>query len=195
MKQFLAAVLALGMLPAPGRAQQASPEGAYQPTSLPIRLEKIDEKTRAVIRELNSRDTSSYLVDTRPVFFQIQGVENEQDQVRYAAPVHRNVDVLIYALGEVEGETLVDYGWIIDANNDTVWKMTLDQTSYAGGDPRNRKAVVGLTLPAGQYRLRYKSDGKHANGDWQGAPPEYPFYYGITVFNMKAIEKINRATR
>ena len=74
----------------------------------------------------------------------------------------------------------------------TVWEMTPQQTEYAGGDRRNRKAVARLTLEPGEYRLRYVSNSSHAYPDWLGAPPERERFYGVTVFNMTALPLIEK---
>ena len=39
-----------------------------------------------------------------------------------------------------------------------------------------------LLLEKGEYRLRYKSDDSHSFGDWNTDPPEYPQYWGITLY-------------
>jgi len=171
---------------------QVQSNTSYQKTTLPIRLEKLTPKEQETIRKMNDSDTSSYLVDTRPVLFQIQGIENDQDQVRYTQMIHRPVEVMIYCLGEATDSTLVDHGWIENADGEIIWEMTYADSEPADADARNRKVIDYITIPPGQYRLRYRSDSKHANGDWQGTPPEYEFYYGITVFNLNAIKQFNK---
>ncbi|MBT8189435.1 MAG: hypothetical protein KJO29_03310, partial [Bacteroidia bacterium] len=162
-------------------------------TPLPIQLEELSELERKIMIERQEADTSSYLIDSRPIVFQIQGVKNNSEHHRNTQPIHKDIDVFIYAFGEVKDGAFVDYGWIEDVrSNRIVWKMDIDRSKYAGGDARNRKTEAHITLPKGHYRLHYKSNESHANEDWTGDPPERPFYYGITVFNLSAIEKLNQ---
>lgn len=70
--------------------------------------------------------------------------------------------------------------------------MDLNNARHGGGDPRNLKFVDTITLPSGDYRLRYISNQEHANKQWLGKAPERPFYYGISANNLKAIENIKK---
>ena len=63
-------------------------------------LEKLSPEKQTYIRESHETDTSGYLVDTRPVLFQIQGVEDDQDQHRGPVHFNREVEVMIYCFGE-----------------------------------------------------------------------------------------------
>ena len=45
----------------------------------------------------------------------------------------------------------------------------------------NHKVDVEITLPAGNYKLRYKSDESHAFDHWNSLPPEINFW-GIAVY-------------
>jgi hypothetical protein len=160
-------------------------------TKLPIQLEKLTEQQRAHIRQLHELDDSSYLVDTRPVLFQIQGVKDSEDQWRGPVTFDRPVTVMIYCLGEAHDGRLVDYGWITDASTDkVVWKMQLEKTEQGGTAANIRKQVGKLELPAGTYTLRYHSNESNSSAGWTGGSVEREFYYGITVFNLEAIAKI-----
>ena len=165
----------------------------HEKTPLPIQLEALSDAQRKTRLDLQNADTSSYLIRSRPILFQIQGIKKEEgDQQRHARPFYKDVDLFIYALGEAQDSTLVDYGWIENAvTGEVVWKMTFEKSVHGGGDPRNRKVVDYLHLPAGTYTLHFVYNESHSNGDWQGDPPERPFYYGITVFNLWAIDRIN----
>jgi len=41
-----------------------------------------------------------------------------------------------------------------------------------------------ITLPAGDYVLRYRSDGSHSYNDWNSDPPDDPESWGIAVFRL-----------
>jgi hypothetical protein len=90
--------------------------------------------------------------------------------------------VQIHALGEASGEAMVDYGWIEDAaTGETVWKMTYDSTTHAGGAAKNRLFEGTIRLPAGRYVLNYRTDGSHAYRDWNDGPPDDPEGWGVMV--------------
>lgn len=161
----------------------------YNPTDLPIQLEALSQEVKDFIKKAHETDTSSYLIDTRPILFQIQGVGNQANETRGTAMLYDSVEVMIYAFGELLDNRLVDYGWIQNVHTlEMVWQMNLKKAQSAGGAERNLKFVDHITLPPGRYELRYISNDAHSNDGWNGAPPERPFYYGITVFNLKAIE-------
>ncbi len=107
----------------------------------------------------------------------------DSDRGRQRFTLDRPTEVRIYALGEGSGDHMYDYGWIEDAETGrAVWEMTYRTTERAGGAKKNRMANVTLTLPAGDYELRYRTDGSHAFGDWNASPPDDPLYWGITVY-------------
>lgn len=167
-----------------------------QLTPLPIQLEKLSDEQRALIRKRHEDDQSTYLIDTRPVLFQIQGVTDGQDQSRGPVRVERALELLIYCLGETKNGTLVDYGWIENAETGrAVWKMERAKTEQGGTSKKIRKHVAKLTLPAGTYTLRYHSDDSNSVNGWADGIAEREFYYGITVFNLQALAGIKRALR
>ena len=94
----------------------------YKPTKLPIRIESINDAKRNLIKDSHDSDTSSYLMNTRPIVFQIQGVGNNKDEVRYTQPINRPFETMIYALAEARDTQLLDYGWIENEAGDTVWE-------------------------------------------------------------------------
>ena len=95
-------------------------------------------------------------------------------------------DVRIYAIGESTGRDMADYGWIEDARTGRrVWEMTYRITQHAGGATKNRRFDGTVRLPAGEYVVRYETDGSHAFGDWNAAPPDDPEMWGITVYRIK----------
>jgi len=166
-------------------------EPLHEPTEIPFNIDNLTGAQSAVIRKGNEADSSPYYIMSRPVIFQVVFAGNDANESRGTLRSDRDVDVLIYGLGEERGGGLVDHGWIEHLESGTrVWEMTTDNAIHAGGDPRNRKTVTRMTLKPGAYRLRYVSDDSHAYGDWQGKPPERPTFYGVTVFNMTALPLI-----
>jgi len=110
----------------------------------------------------------------------------DDDQVRKNFSLDRETDVRIYAVGEGSGGELVDFGWIEDAKTGRrVWEMTYRTTEHAGGASKNRRFDGVIRLPAGNYVLRYETDGSHSFGNWNAAPPDDPEAWGITIYRAK----------
>jgi hypothetical protein len=77
---------------------------------------------------------------------------------------------------------MIDYGWIENAETGMrVWEMKEPETTHGGGAGKNRKVDTVITLPAGKYRLRYKSDDSHSFDNWNAMPPEINFW-GIALY-------------
>ncbi len=88
----------------------------------------------------------------------------------------------VKAVGEADGDAMADYGWIEEAaSGRKVWEMRYRDTEHAGGARKNRMVDTRLSLPAGSYVVHYVSDGSHAFGSWNAAPPREPELWGITV--------------
>ena len=95
----------------------------------------------------------------------------------------RSTKVRIYAIGEGQNREMYDYGWIEDANTGrTVWEMTYNMTSNAGGARKNRMVSTSVLLDKGSYELRYETDGSHSFNDWNADPPEDRAHWGITLY-------------
>ena len=94
------------------------------------------------------------------------------------------MDLDVYAIGEYysSDETMVDWGWIIDAKTrDRVWEMTRRNTDWAGGAEKNRRYVNIIHLPAGNYVAYYVCDDSHTFNDWNAPPPYDPDGWGLQI--------------
>lgn len=92
----------------------------------------------------------------------------------------------IYAIGEVGGEEVFDYSWIIDASNsEKVWESTAENGEYAGGARKNREWHDTITLDPGEYWVYSVMDDTHSPGEWNANPPYDPDFYGITINGVK----------
>jgi hypothetical protein len=110
-----------------------------------------------------------------------------EENARMTFRLARSTKVRIYALGEGSSDKMFDYGSITDsATGRVIWEMKYDMTEPAGGAGKNRVFDGVITLPAGAYVLRYRSDGSHAYGDWNDDPPDDPESWGISVFRMSS---------
>ena len=110
-------------------------------------------------------------------------VEVRDDEHRSVGfTLRRPLAVRVVAFGEGTGNAMHDLGWIIDARSHvTVWEMDFDSTEHAGGSSKNRIQEAVLKLPAGSYVAHYTTDGSHAYGDWNAAPPLARRRWGLTV--------------
>ena len=129
--------------------------------------------------ELYSRPMPDDLAK-RPVIAQIvQVLDNEDKSVPFSLAVRQ--DVRIFAIGEGQAGEMFDYGWIEDDKGSRVWEMKEPETAHAGGAGKNRKIDVQITLPAGNYKLHYKSDDSHSFDHWNALPPDINFW-GIAIY-------------
>jgi CubicO group peptidase (beta-lactamase class C family) len=130
--------------------------------------------------ELYSKPMPEDLVKL-PVIAQIvQVLDNEDKSVAFN--LASSQAVRIFAIGEGQPGEMFDYGWIEDLDKGSrVWEMQEAGTAHAGGAGKNRKVDVVITLPAGNYKLRYKSDDSHAFDHWNSLPPDINFW-GIAVY-------------
>lgn len=111
----------------------------------------------------------------------------ENEHVRQAFKLSRPVAMRIYAIGEIpEGGEAADYGWIIDTKTrKRIWEMKPSNVQSAGGGEKNVKYDDVIEFPAGEYLLYYITDDSHSFVDWNAAPPDDPFNYGVTLLATK----------
>ena len=130
--------------------------------------------------ELYSKPMPADLVKLPLVAEIVKVVDNEDKTIAFSLATSQ--DVRIFAIGEGQGGEMFDYGWIEDADKGSrVWEMQEQKTTHAGGAGKNRKVDAIITLPAGNYKLRYKSDDSHAFDHWNSMPPDINFW-GIAVY-------------
>jgi CubicO group peptidase (beta-lactamase class C family) len=129
--------------------------------------------------ELYSRPMPADLLQLPVVAQIVQVLDNEDKSVAFSVTGSQNVR--IFAIGEADSGQMFDYGWIEDDKGSRVWEMQESKTEHAGGAGKNRKVDVQITLPAGNYKLRYKTDDSHAFDHWNALPPDINFW-GIAVY-------------
>lgn len=143
---------------------------------------EVSEATRLmrVYGELYSKPLPESLSKLTVIAEISQVVDNEDKTVAFNLPSSQQVR--IFVIGEAEPGQMYDYGWIEEADKSVkVWEMQEPKTTHAGGADKNRKVDVVITLPAGNFRLRYKSDDSHSFDHWNALPPENNFW-GIAVY-------------
>jgi hypothetical protein len=129
--------------------------------------------------ELYSKPLPDDLIKLPLIAQIVQVLDKEDKSVEFS--LASNQDVRIFGIGEGQGGEMFDYGWIEDDKGSRVWEMKERETAHAGGAGKNRKVDVQITLPAGNYKLRYKSDDSHSFDHWNSLPPDINFW-GIAIY-------------
>jgi len=143
---------------------------------------KADEAARLMktYGELFSKPMPADLAKMSVVAEIVRVLDNEDKTVMFNLP--RTQELRIFSIGEGQGGQMFDYGWIENADKGLpVWEMQEPKTTHAGGAGKNRKVDEVITLPAGNYKLRYKSDDSHAYDHWNSLPPDVNFW-GIAIY-------------
>ncbi|WP_158267614.1 serine hydrolase domain-containing protein [Adhaeribacter arboris] len=127
--------------------------------------------------------TNSSPLPQTPVMAELKNVGINKEEVA-SFSLTKPTEINVYGVGEncsVDFTSWCDYGWIEDANGKVVWQMPSQPAVRAGGAIKNQRVVAIITLPAGAYKLKYKSDSGHGYNNWDSAPPDN-FFWGITLF-------------
>ncbi|MBL50512.1 MAG: hypothetical protein CMG57_00980 [Candidatus Marinimicrobia bacterium] len=105
-----------------------------------------------------------------------------------------SIFVILMGEFEVPRNGKYDYGWIEDLKGNKVWSPWDEDSSsaaYAGGNLFNRITVQKISLKPGNYKLRFQSDAVYSAALWTMAPPDYPEYWGIGVYKVSEINKLD----
>ncbi len=95
--------------------------------------------------------------------------------------VRSPVDVHLYSIGEVT-DRIYDYGWIRRAPaNDTVWSLSDENATWAGGSDVNRRYRGTMTLESGIHSVGFSTDPGHAFDGWRANPPFDPQAWGLRL--------------
>ncbi len=120
-------------------------------------------------------------VFTQDAFVNLTGLGDDANE-RRSFELKKDLDVFVYALGESRDDGTFDYGWIINLESrKKVWKFNLQDSEHAGGAKKNREIRQTLFLPKGKYLASVVTDDSHSAGDWNEAPPNDPFFWGLTI--------------
>lgn len=102
--------------------------------------------------------------------------------VRKGIAISREVPLHIYAIGEQTGNTMADYGWLINRQTrQLVWEMKPGNSRPAGGSDLNVCYRGDVRLEPGEYDLFFATDDSHSRADWRRSPPADPFNYGVQL--------------
>ncbi len=120
------------------------------------------------------------LASKKPIVEIVEIGDNADKSAEFTLSQEQSVHV--FAVGEGQDGEMFDYGWIEDERTGKrVWEMKQPETKPAGGAPKNRMINISVTLPAGKYKLRYKSDDSHSFDNWNAFPPAIN-YWGIALY-------------
>jgi signal transduction histidine kinase/ligand-binding sensor domain-containing protein len=105
-------------------------------------------------------------------------------------------ELLVVAQGELIPSYFYDHGWIEDSSGKIVWEMSYNQSEDDGYEERYRLQTQLIQLAAGNYNLKYKSDGVLSYGDfdiyngdfWISIPPIHPEFWGIQLLSVNSSE-------
>ncbi|MFZ1806071.1 MAG: ATP-binding protein, partial [Cyclobacteriaceae bacterium] len=96
----------------------------------------------------------------------------------------------VMSVGEIDGVSRADFGWIENEAKDTVWYMgDFDHTFHAGGSSKNRIEINSVVLQPGKYTVHYYADDSHAYGKWNEDPPNQTSLYGIALLKSQSDDK------
>lgn len=110
----------------------------------------------------------------------------DDERLSKSFSLDKETKVRILAIGEGFRNEMADYGWIKNTdNNKIVWEMTYRTSEHAGGADKNRMFNDSITLPKGNYKVFYETDGSHSYRDWNAGAPYDQEKYGITVYKEK----------
>ncbi len=89
----------------------------------------------------------------------------------------------VVGIGEGSDGDMFDFGYIKSLESGRiVWDMDYRNSEHAGGAKKNRAFNETVTLPKGEYRVYFESDGSHSYRRWNSSPPRDQEMWGITIF-------------
>jgi ligand-binding sensor domain-containing protein len=142
------------------------------------------------VHSLNSRtypaelhDMLAELLATDAKIAAIEEVEEYQN-LTHTFEIEESGSYLIVVVGEGLDDMMFDYGWLEDASGNPVWTARHHDSFHAGGSPKNRFFVDEVVLEAGEYHLRYQSDGSHSHDNWNEPPPTLIDLWGIAILRV-----------
>jgi signal transduction histidine kinase/ligand-binding sensor domain-containing protein len=142
----------------------------------------VSKQTRQYPTQLVAEMEKLLLTDQK-----IASIEKVTDNKDISVPVEIKTagTYWVMSVGEIDGLSRADFGWIENEKKDTVWLIgDFDNTFHAGGAPKNRIDIRTINLEPGNYTLHYKTDDSHAYGKWNEAAPNQATLYGIALLKL-----------
>ena len=154
----------------------------------PDQLESAGVRVEEIEREAPSAESvnpsGSALEDIDSSRFLVRSTElGNQADVTSRFTLEDSTRVVIMALGELTSSSQYDYGWLENASTGaTIWEMTWDSSSPAGGDDSYRRVRQEMMLVPGSYVARFQTDGSISYEGFGSDVPENPQDWGIAIF-------------
>ncbi|HYE59245.1 MAG TPA: two-component regulator propeller domain-containing protein [Rhodothermales bacterium] len=124
------------------------------------------------------RALDAFLAQVSPLAAVVQPGNNQDRTVPFR--LTRPSPVLIVSTGDMDDANQFDYSWIEDARGRKVWEARFDTSVWMPPNEWTRLFVASRTLPAGTYRLRYRSDNVESPEKWSNKP-ERDDLWGVRV--------------
>ena len=122
--------------------------------------------------------------NTSHLIWDVTALEGDEKRERFLE-VHYPTDFTIRAIGQLgtQGEVHpLDYSRIEDAvNGRTVWQLSLENTTWAGGVQENRIFDNQLPVEPGLYQAIAVTNIRHHYDGWVGNPPFDPAGWGLRL--------------
>ncbi len=115
----------------------------------------------------------------------------ENEHIKQGFTISKPIPLRIYALGEIDNDgNLADYGWIVNSKTrQRVWEMKRNNVRHAGGGEKNVRFDDVIAFNPGMYVLYYNTDDSHSFLDWNAAPPDDPYNYGVSLIATNEKDK------
>jgi len=135
---------------------------------------------------ISTRGNSFEKYDNLPIVASIDNPGNNRyEMIEFTLEQDRILR--LYAIGEGTRVGIRDFGGIENAHTgQLVWVMHHLSTVHAGGAEKNRKVDRLLPLPAGVYRLHFKTDHAHSFNSWDDSMPDHN-WWGIRLCDETAL--------
>lgn len=145
----------------------------------------VSVKTRTEL-STPTRGSSFGKYDNLPIVGSIDNPGNNRYEI-VEFTLEQDSILRLCAIGEGVRAGMRDFGGIENAQTgQLVWVMHHLSTVHAGGAEKNRMVDRLLPLPAGTYRLHFKTDHAHAYNSWDEAMPDYN-WCGIRLYDETAL--------
>ncbi len=134
----------------------------------------------------STRGSSFEKYDNLPIVASIDNPGNNRYEI-IEFTLEQDRILRLYAIGEGTRVGIRAFGGIENAHTgQLVWVMHHLSTVHAGGAEKNRKVDRLLPLPAGVYRLHFKTDHAHSFNSWNDSLPDHN-WWGIRLYDETAL--------
>ncbi len=152
-----------------------------------VDLEEAVDELRLTVRGDGRAVTGSELADARSRLREeallALAADGDEFSENRGFELEEPMELLVYAVGELQDDGGYDHGWIIDAETrKKVWTFELDGSDRAGGSKKNRVVYDTMNLPAGKYAAYFVTDDSHSPERWNAMPPHDPSFWGLTLW-------------